>query len=73
MKTFTYLIKSVKEISLDQLRKELVTMEENFSDEEITSIIKIRPDLNGALLTTSNKELIDALLKNTDYKMTLQS
>ena len=70
IKTYTYWIKSSKEISLEQLRQELVKVAENYSDTDEPTIIKLNLVHKGALLVTPKKELVQMLLKNKDYLMT---
>jgi len=73
METYTYLVNTVKEIPLEQLRKELIILEEEYSDEELITIIQIKPEQKGALIITPNKDFVAALHRNKDFVLTLQT
>ena len=73
METYTYLVKPVKEIPLEQLRKELIIIEEEYSDEELITIIQIKPEQKEALIITPNKNFVAALHRNKNFVLTLQA
>lgn len=69
MKNYTYLVKPTGEMTLDQLRRELIVIEEDHTEEAITSLIKIKPEQNAALLSTPNRKFVNALLKDKRFVM----
>ena len=69
MKNYTYLIKPAQETNLEQLRRELIAMEEDYTEEPITSLIQMKPEQNAALLLTPNRKFVNALLKDKRFVM----
>ena len=72
MKNYRYVVKPNGKMSLEQLRRELIAIEEDHTEDAVISLIQIKPEQNAAVLITPNRKFVNALRKDKRFLMTEQ-